>query len=78
VQASAAEPLRALLIGGAPFAEPVLMWWNFVARTNEEIAAAREDWAAERRFGAVVGYDGSRLDAPAFVARAAPPPNAMS
>ena len=25
-----------------PFAEKIVMWWNFVARTGEEIAAARE------------------------------------
>lgn len=26
-----AEPTRALLVGGLPFPEPVLMWWNYVA-----------------------------------------------
>ena len=35
---------RVLLIGGPPFPETILMWWNFVARTPEEIAQAREDW----------------------------------
>lgn len=60
---------RALLIGGAPFGESVLMWWNFVARTTEEIAAAREDWQAGRRFGEVAAYRGSRLPAPALLAR---------
>ena len=45
------EAARALLIGGAPFGEPILMWWNFVARTPEEIAAVREDWQSHRRFG---------------------------
>ena len=28
---------RALLIGGPPFPETILMWWNFVARKPEEI-----------------------------------------
>ena len=28
------EPARALLIGGAPFGETILMWWNFVARSD--------------------------------------------
>lgn len=60
---------RALLIGGAPFAESVLMWWNFVARTAEEILAAREDWEAGRRFGDVAAYAGARLGAPPFLAR---------
>lgn len=57
---------RALLVGGAPFGERVLMWWNFVARTPDEIAAAREDWEAERRFAPVTGYPGERLAAPAL------------
>lgn len=60
---------RALLIGGAPFGETVLMWWNFVARTTEEILAARADWQAGRRFGEVVAYRGSRLPAPELLAR---------
>ena len=62
---------RALLLGGAPFGETVLMWWNFVARTTEEIVAAREDWEAGRRFGAVAAYAGPRLAAPPFTARPA-------
>jgi hypothetical protein len=47
-------PARALLLGGAPFDEPILMWWNFVARTREEMVQARQDWeAVSDRFGAV-------------------------
>jgi redox-sensitive bicupin YhaK (pirin superfamily) len=66
---SGREPFRALLLGGAPFGETVLMWWNFVARTTEEIVAAREDWQNGRRFGEVRAYGGPRIDAPPFVAR---------
>jgi hypothetical protein len=54
---------RLLLLGGTPFGEPVLMWWNFVARTPEEIAAARTDWE-DGRFGEVTAYNGPRLHAP--------------
>lgn len=54
---------RILLLGGEPFREPILMWWNFVARTKEEIASARLDWI-EHRLGEVKGYDGPRLPAP--------------
>jgi redox-sensitive bicupin YhaK (pirin superfamily) len=67
--ASEGVPFRALLIGGAPFGETVLMWWNFVARTTEEIAAARADWEAGRRFGEVRAYAGPRMAAPPFLAR---------
>ncbi len=55
---------RVLLIGGLPFPEKILMWWNFVARTPEEIAEARSDWQSHRRFGEVAAYHGPRLDAP--------------
>lgn len=51
---STEAPSRALLVGGVPFDEPVLMWWNYVARTREEILAAHDDWVAEAtRFGHV-------------------------
>jgi redox-sensitive bicupin YhaK (pirin superfamily) len=55
---------RALLLGGEPFAEEIIMWWNFIARTHEEIVRARADWQAGRTFGEVRGYDGPRLPAP--------------
>ena len=48
------EDTRAVLIGGVEFTEPLLMWWNFVARTDEEITAAYRDWTARsERFGPV-------------------------
>lgn len=61
---ASASPGRALLIGGEPFAEELVMWWNFVGRTHEEIVDARADWEAGRRFGEVRGYDEDRLPAP--------------
>ncbi|MFC7403542.1 pirin family protein [Georgenia alba] len=41
---SGEEPVRAVLIGGTPFPEQILMWWNFVGRTHEEVVAARAEW----------------------------------
>jgi redox-sensitive bicupin YhaK (pirin superfamily) len=35
---------RAMVLGGAPFEEPVTMWWNFVARSKDEIADAWRAW----------------------------------
>lgn len=59
------KPARAFLFGGRPFAEQVLLWWNFAARTTEEMTAARADWETHAaRFGEVHGYDGPRLTAP--------------
>ena len=63
-----------LLIGGPPFPETILMWWNFVARTAEEIAQARSDWQSRQRFGEVAAYDGPRLDAPPLQRFASPNP----
>jgi redox-sensitive bicupin YhaK (pirin superfamily) len=65
---------RVLLIGGPPFPETILMWWNFVARAPEEIAQARTDWEARRRFGEVLAYDGPRLAAPELARLARPNP----
>jgi len=65
---------RVLLIGGPPFPETILMWWNFVARTPEEIAEAREDWESHRRFGDVPAYNGPRLAAPRLTQLARPSP----
>ena len=56
-------PARVLLIGGVPFAEEVLLWWNFVARTQAEITEAQTAWEAGR-FGDVHGYPGAPLAAP--------------
>ena len=51
----ASAPVRVLLIGGDPFPEEVLMWWNYVARTREEITAAHRSWINDDgRFGTVV------------------------
>lgn len=47
---------RALLLGGEPFAERIVMWWNLVARSHEEIAEARRQWADGERFPAVPGW----------------------
>jgi redox-sensitive bicupin YhaK (pirin superfamily) len=61
----AAEPTTVLLIGGEPFDEQLVMWWNFIGRTHEEIMLAREDWqAAAERFGYVEGHDGKVIPAP--------------
>lgn len=53
------------LLGGAPFEDDIVMWWNFVARTHEEIVEAREEWeAGTARFGHVVGHGDERIPAP--------------
>ena len=65
---------RVLLIGGPPFPETILMWWNFVARTPQEIAQARTDWEERRRFREVTAYNGPRRNAPSLTRFARPNP----
>jgi redox-sensitive bicupin YhaK (pirin superfamily) len=58
-------PARVMLLGGEPFPDELVMWWNFVGRSHDEIAAARADWeAAADRFGHVTGHDGATIPAP--------------
>lgn len=63
---AAPDGARLLLLGGEPFPEPVVMWWNFVGRSTEELRAAREQWASgDDRFGPVeTALD--RIPAPAY------------
>lgn len=51
------RPARVVLLGGTPFTEELVMWWNFVGRSHEDIAAYREQWQQHgARFGEVSGY----------------------
>ncbi len=62
-----AQPARVLVLGGPPFGEQLIMWWNFVGRTHDEIVRYRQMWQDEdARFGEVPGYPGRRLPAPAL------------
>ena len=74
---SATAGTRLILLGGRPFDEPLLMWWNFVARTADEIVTATRQWATGDVFGAVAGYRGAPLAAPELDAArlVARPPN---
>lgn len=70
------EPVLALLIGGEPLQEDILMWWNFVGRTHEEVLAFRAQWqaeigaepgdASEDRFGPFPPNTPAALPAPAL------------
>ena len=68
---SGSQPVRAILLGGTPFTEPLVMWWNFIARTHDEIVALRDEWQrdvvegldAGGRYGHV-NFDGLPIPAP--------------
>ena len=69
VRLRAEEAASLLLLGGEPFEEQLVMWWNFIGRSGEEIAEYAERWnAQDERFGVVEGSDGDRLPAPALPA----------
>jgi len=69
--ATGGEAARVLLLGGEPLGERIVMWWNFIGRTHEEIVEYRDAWQRDviaggnphGRFG-TVDYDGSPLPAP--------------
>jgi redox-sensitive bicupin YhaK (pirin superfamily) len=67
---SAGEETIVLLLGGEPFEEEIVMWWNFIGRSHDEVVAQREAWNGEgiswrpERFGEVADFDGDRLLAP--------------
>ena len=55
---------RVLLLGGQPFTEEILMWWNFVARDRAELEQAYAQWTASaERFGPVASTL-DRIEAP--------------
>ena len=64
VDIAARAGTRLFLLGGEPLGETLLMWWNFVGRTPDDIATATHDWATGQRFGTVAGYHGAPLAAP--------------
>ena len=56
---------QVFLLGGAPFEDEIVMWWNFVGRTHEEIVEARDAWESHSvRFGHVVAHGDERVPAP--------------
>jgi len=65
-------PARLILLGGVPFGERLVMWWNFIGRDHDEIEAFRREWQGDvidgadpsGRFGTVAGYPGDALPAP--------------
>ncbi|GGZ09210.1 hypothetical protein GCM10010343_39480 [Streptomyces avidinii] len=49
------------------------MFWNWIGRSQEDIAGFREDWMNGTRYGEVKGYGGAPIPAPELpVARLKP------
>ncbi len=56
------EPVRLLLLGGPPFGEAIVMWWNFVGRSHEEIVAFRAEWQDQIMAGGAVVADSQDVE----------------
>lgn len=64
VQVRAKQGTRLMFLGGEPLNQKVLLWWNFVADSKEEIAQSISDWNnGHERFGNI-DSDMKRLTAP--------------
>jgi redox-sensitive bicupin YhaK (pirin superfamily) len=64
LQLAAKSAVKLILLGGEPFKEDVVLWWNFVARNRQEISDATDAWNAQQGFGEPVKFDGQWLVAP--------------
>jgi len=58
------DATRFLVLGGEPLGEKVAMWWNFVAREQEELTQAYRDWEARTDRFAEVPSSLDRIEAP--------------
>ena len=60
---------RVIILGGTPFGEQIVMWWNFIGRDHDEVVASRDLWQArveqdaDTPFGRF-DYPGDPLPAP--------------
>jgi redox-sensitive bicupin YhaK (pirin superfamily) len=56
---------RVILLGGEPFAEDIVMWWNFIGRSHAEVVAYRDAWVARTgQFPPVVDRAERVMEAP--------------
>ena len=55
------EPARLLLLGGEPFGEAIVMWWNFVGRSHEEVVGYRTEWQDQITRGGRVVPDSQQV-----------------
>ena len=71
VEVTATEEAWVVLIGGVPFEEEVVMFWNFIGTDHDEVQRHRDRWMQERaqevdrtQFGSVVDDENQPLASP--------------
>lgn len=57
-----ADEATLIVIGGEPFTEQLVMWWNFIGRSHDEIVGWRETWNTERETAVANGVFGQFSD----------------
>jgi redox-sensitive bicupin YhaK (pirin superfamily) len=56
---------RVIMLGGQPFDEEIVMWWNFIGRSHEDIVEFRTAWETrDPRFPAIVSRAEKVMEAP--------------
>ena len=53
LRASEVGPVRLIALGGLPFEESIVMLWNFIGRSHNDIVAYREAWQAGLESGSL-------------------------
>ena len=65
VQLTSSGGARMILVGGVPFEEEIVMWWNFIGRSHAEVVGYRAAWERrDDRFAPVVSRDEKVMEAP--------------
>lgn len=75
VMLEARTAVRLLVLGGTPLGEEIVMWWNYIGRSHDEVKQFHEQWlaevagtASETQFGWPIGDDQPAEVAPPFPA----------
>jgi len=56
---------RAIMLGGQPFDEEIVMWWNFIGRSHQEIVEFRTAWEMrDPQFPPIVSRAEKVMEAP--------------
>ena len=56
IDVPAGQTALLVLLGGEPFTEEIVMWWNFVGRSHDEIVAMRALWNDQDSGDAQLAY----------------------
>lgn len=65
ISLSSKNGAKLILLGGEPFSEKIVMWWNFIGRSHDEIVKMREEWQSQSpKYPTFEDRIGGRIPAP--------------